>query len=337
MFNILPFEYTDAKYAAVAAVTNAVWPDNPSTVEEWKHNDQTRDPNYMFHRLVVEAENKIVAVGIYCDPWWSMKPGKYYINMNVHPNYQRRGIGAAFYNHLMDCLAEYNPATIMANTREDQTGALRFLEKRGFKRIQRDPVSHLDVPGLDHARFAGIQESVAALGIRIQSIAELQTVDPDWKHKYWDLEWELLQDVPTPDPLTRQTFETFEKRELGNPNFIPKANYIALDGEQWVGMSALWSSSAEPDKLYTGLTGVVRSHRRKKIATAMKLRAIAYAQQRGTKMIETDNEENNPMYQLNLHLGFRSKPAWIVLEKKVTVRQLPPLNLTRGGGGEVSP
>lgn len=72
---------------------------------------------------------------------------------------------------------------------------------------------------------------------------------------------------------------------------------------------------ADKGKFLTGLTGVVANHRRKGIAAALKLRAIKYAHQHGVKVIETGNEENNPIYQINLMLGFQPQPAWIDFEK----------------------
>jgi RimJ/RimL family protein N-acetyltransferase len=217
----------------------------------------------------------------------------------------------------MNVLASCDPVVITADTREDRIHGVRFLTQRGFKQIMRAPVSHLEVMSFDHARFAGHAARMAELGIKIVSLAELSADDTDWKRRYWDLDWELLQDVPTTDPLMRQSFESFEERKLGAPGFDPHAHFFALDGICWIGMSALWTSQAEPDKLYTGLTGVVRSHRRKGIVTAMKLRAIDFAQRHGARLIETDNEENNPMYALNLALGFTPQPAWLQFEKRL--------------------
>jgi hypothetical protein len=48
----------------------------------------------------------------------------------------------------------------------------------------------------------------------------------------------------------------------------------------------------------------------------MKVRAIGFARQYGARVIETDNEENNPMFQLNLQLGFEPQPAWLDFEKQ---------------------
>jgi RimJ/RimL family protein N-acetyltransferase len=133
----------------------------------------------------------------------------------------------------------------------------------------------------------------------------------------WDLEWELVQDVPTPAPLTRMSFEQWQKRVLESPNFIFDGQTIARDGNRYVGMSGLWTSEADPKKLYTGLTGVVRSYRRRGIATAMKVNGICFAQSKGIEVIETDNEENNPMLDLNKQLGFKEKPAFVCYEKEL--------------------
>jgi len=65
------------------------------------------------------------------------------------------------------------------------------------------------------------------------------------------------------------------------------------------------------------LPGVVRSHRRKGVATALKVRTFKIAAERGYKHIDTDNEENNPMYDLNVQLGFKLKPQWLVFKKSL--------------------
>ena len=69
-------------------------------------------------------------------------------------------------------------------------------------------------------------------------------------------------------------------------------------------MSQLWPSKVNPKSAQTGLTGVRRAFRRQGIATKTKQHSIAWAKAQGIEKIYTDNEENNPMYQLNLQLGF---------------------------------
>lgn len=92
---------------------------------------------------------------------------------------------------------------------------------------------------------------------------------------------------------------------------------VALAGEQWVGLSVLTHDMAKPDEAATVLTGVVNSHRRRGIATALKVAVFKRARQACIRRITTQNEENNPMLQLNLRLGFREGSAWVLYRKEL--------------------
>jgi GNAT superfamily N-acetyltransferase len=317
MITIRPFEPADAEYEAFVALQLAVWPEYRDTVDEWKHRDRTRDASVFFERYVVERQGELVASGLCCEPWWSLKPGKYYVNVDVHPEHRRQGIGTSLYDYLVDRLSEYKPTKLVSHTQEDRADGIRFLEKRGFQQVMRYPVSHLDVQGFDPKRYASKLARVEESGIDILPLSKVAEADGGWKRKLWDLEWELVQDVPSPDPLTRQSFELFQERVLGYPGFDADAWFIALADDQWVGMSNLWIPQGDREKLYTGLTGVVRSHRRRGVATAMKVRGIEFARQWSARIIETDNEENNPMFFLNLDLGFEPQPAMLDFEKEI--------------------
>ncbi len=48
---------------------------------------------------------------------------------------------------------------------------------------------------------------------------------------------------------------------------------------------------------------------------ALKLSGFAYAREQGVRTIATDNEERNPMYAINLKLGFEPRPAWLAFTK----------------------
>lgn len=314
---IRPFAYTDEAYRTFVAIQNAIDPENPQAVADWKYWDEIREPRYLFRRYVAEQHGRVVAIGSFGHTSWSYQPDKYFVRLLVHPGFQRRGIGSAFYSFLNGRLARLHPAKLVAGTRENRPRAIRFLEERGFRQVMREEVSRLESAGFDASRYAEKLERVRAGGIQIKTLAELMVEDPGWKEKTYNLEWECLQDVPSTDGFTRRSLETFEKQELENPCLLPDAWFIAVDGEQYVGLSVLWRNLATDRLLETGLTGVVRSHRRRGVATAMKVRAIQYAQARGNAAINTDNEENNPMFQLNLDLGFKPQPAFLDYQKEI--------------------
>ena len=66
----------------------------------------------------------------------------------------------------------------------------------------------------------------------------------------------------------------------------------------------------------TGLTGVLRKYRRKGIATALKHTNLAWAKKQGYKSIRTNNVDSNKgMLSINLKIGFKFIPAWLVFDK----------------------
>ena len=312
---IREFNRSDEDYAMAVAIINRVWPDYPDTVAEWQHRDRTRAAKIKWQRYLAFLDGEPVALATYRQMLWMYHPRKFRISVNVLPEHRRQGIGTALYQHLLQELAPHDPMELMAVTREDYEESVRFLQHRGFQEVQRQWESILEVASFDPTPFAGVAEKVAAQGIQIRTVRELES-DPERDRKLYELEAALDEDVPSPEPSTMPEFEEWQK-VWDDPSLLPDGWFVAVHGDQYVGMSALWGSQASRD-LYTGLTGVRRAYRRKGIATAMKLRAIAYAQATGAPRIRTWNEVNNQgMLSINERLGFVRQPASIDFVKKL--------------------
>ncbi|MEM7029774.1 MAG: GNAT family N-acetyltransferase [Chloroflexota bacterium] len=319
MFTIRPFEETDHDYEGFVAVTNSAWPDEPTTVAMARHNDKDRNPKYLHQRYLVEtADKEIVAEGGVWENQWSYIPGKYGINFEIKAGWVNKGIEEQIYTHLVDYLKQQKlkPTILDASTREDKKERMRFLESHGFKVIMRENVSMLDVQDYDYGRFSDAHQKVVSQGIELLSLADLKNREPDWQQKCYDLVIPIEDDVPSPDAQTPQPLEEFAK-SFDHPCFLPDAYFVAVDNGAWVGISNLWKDDVRTDRLWVGLTGILRSHRRRGIATALKLLTFKYAQANGARYLETGNEENNPMYDLNVTLGFKPKPAWLEYRKEI--------------------
>ncbi len=315
---IRPFSEDD--YPASVDVVNAVFPEYPDTVEEWRHWDAHRDPKCKFARWVAEADNQVVAYGTYDQSSGMYHPRKFNIFVAVQPEYHGRHIGGTLYDHIVAQLAPFDPISLRANVREDMTRSVRFLKDRGFREDMRAWESRLDVAAFEFAPYVDVDRNIRAQGIEIKTFAELSS-DPERDHKLYELDDVLSADVPHPEPRTGWSYEFFEQNVLQNPNLLPDGFFVALHEGRYVGMSNLWKSQASAD-LYTGLTGVRRDYRRKGIALALKLRAIAYARSQGSQTVKTWNESNNrPMLSINERLGFRKQPIWINFVKTLSEEQ----------------
>lgn len=315
MIDIRPFESTDADYEALIAIDSAVFPEHPLSVDQWRHKDSTRSPDKLFHRDMIEHDGEVVAFGQYRQ---GSHPHKYFFHVFVHPDHEHPDIRPAYLEHVMAVLAERDPVAIISGALDDHTPDVEFLDANGFRPVMREPSSNLDVTGFDGVRFAHIVEKMRTGHIEIMSLRELQDRESNWKRKLYELYETLEQDVPSTDAPAERSFEEFEQLLLSGPTYDPDSWFVALDGEQYVGMSRGLQNQVDSKRLDSGLTGVVRSHRRRGIATALKLRVIEYARQSDITTIVTFNDDGNPMYHLNLALGFKPKPAWVwVVYEKV--------------------
>ena len=319
MIEIRPFEKTEDNYVAYVALLNGIWPDYVWTLDEVRYDVENPSEGSFVERYLLLIDGEIAGYGSYNRVKAADRKDIYSIDINVLPAFQQRGIGRRFYAFALEQLAEVapQPAVLRAETREDKLGALVWLDKLGYQFLMRYPISYLYVDKFDPTPFAGIADKMVREEIEIKPFEELRANDPEADYKYWELvELHLEPDVPSPDKHQTQPFEEAKTKLFGHPAFRPEGNFIALHHGDYVGMSSLWGRD-DPEKTIVGLTGTKRDFRRKGIALALKLRTIEWAKSEGYKVIETDNEENNPMFDLNVKLGFEKQPGWVGYEKKV--------------------
>jgi len=315
---VLVRPFTPADYPAVAATISAAYPDNPHTAAELETGDRqlAGDGRIQHGRLVAELGGEVVGSASYSQSPGSYNPHTFYLELAVAPQHQGRGVGAALYGRLLEAVFPLEPRSLRASAREDMARAARFWIERGFLEDSRWWESRLDVAAFDFAPYKGLEEKLRREGLTIRAVSELEG-DPEMRRNLHALFSEVRLDVPRHEPATPIDFETWLGFIFDDPNLLPDAYFVALDGEEYVGLTNLWRSEAGPE-LYTGLTGVRREYRRRGLALALKLRAVRYALEHGCPAIRTDNESTNaPMLAVNDQLGFAKLPAWIGLVKRL--------------------
>lgn len=316
--HIRRFTYSDADYAAQASLLKAIDPTSVVTIEKLKFWESLRNPKFRSTIFLVEVDGQAVAIGSYAEWIWWYEPGRYLVHLGVHPAFRKQGIGSVLYEHLMAALAAEEPkgTIFMGKCWEDQSESVRFITQRGFTQTGRELYSELDVQTFDPQPFAAVDTRMRQQGITILTYPELAAADPLCQRKCYEMQSESMVGMPNVTTQANRSCEQYVQQVFGNSAFIPEAFFIALDQGRYVGLSALCDEHEDRTRLATDYTGVIPSHRQRGIATALKLCCIQYAKAHDARTIVTGNDETNPMYQLNLTLGFKPTPAELLFEMR---------------------
>jgi mycothiol synthase len=309
-------DFTSDDYGVLGKLFEAVIPEHPGLGEEIRQDDKHIKPPARYKRWLVEREGMIVAMADFHQHNRIFHPRKFFVEVNVHPDWRGRGLGRALYEFVLDDLAPSDPWLVRIESREDRDESTQLLKKYGYKTVQRWEEWRLELTSFDSAPFLGGARKVEESGLRIANLAELSS-DPEWRRRFYELREPLLEDVSSVDARTPATFEQFEDRYFSNPNFLPEGVFIALDGDNWVALTEM-SLSENPDALDIGLTAVKRDHRGRGIASAIKARVLEWACSTDRReAITWVEQENNPMLGINKRFGFRPRPAWLIWEKQI--------------------
>jgi len=315
-YSLRPFQASEQEYIALASLLRAVSPDGRSeSVEDLRREDLDWPSSSLLQRVAAYTSGEeMAAVGTCFQAYWQDSPSTVYLRFDIHPDHAQVHLLPILFEGLHRLLTEHKCEfrRLVARAREDDDDRVRFLVENGFREEMRSPASSLRVADINESVCERASVRLAQSNVGLITLAELRDRETDWKRKLRDLRWEIVQDVPSTEPFAKPTVAEFEEMVLKDPALDEEAFFIAQAANGvLIGMSNLWRNDPEGKRLDTGLTGVIRSYRRRGIATALKVQTLRYAQASGAETIETSNEEESPMYRLNLKLGFKPKPAWV--------------------------
>lgn len=311
--------FEDRDYPAVVAVTNAVFPDRHETVEEWRYDDEHFDQRCVRQRFVAEdpATGAVAGEGDVRNMQWAYHPHKFVMDIRVHPAHRRRGIGSALWTRIEDLLRGQEAVSVKALVWEAQPEGVAFVARRGFQETMRAWESRLAVGTFDVGRFAPYVEMARSGGVTITTLADERAKDEGNLARIHAMETELAYDVPRPadEVATPLDYPHWLKHAVEAPWAITEAFFLAVVDGEYAGVSNLFKPQ-RGEHLYQGLTGVRRAYRGRHIATALKVRTVEYARDRGVREIRTWNEIHNaPILTINEKFGFVRQPAWITFVK----------------------
>jgi ribosomal protein S18 acetylase RimI-like enzyme len=220
---------------------------------------------------------------------------------SVVPRYRRKGIGEALLREVSARGRELGKEGLQLEVREDDEESVRFVEKRGYREIEREKEVVLDL-----SRLSAPPPLDRPAGVAIVSRADR----PDLEREMYEVDREASRDIPGTASEIRQTFEEWCSFAIERPSRDPELTFLALAADRVIGVAYLDVIAGVG---YHSLTGVVRDWRGRGVAQALKRAQIAAAHARGlTRLVTESQHDNVPMRRLNEKLGYEPKPGMIV-------------------------
>ena len=271
---------TDADYEAWRQVRIAVLPHErcPSVAEL----RELETPERLL--MLAELDGAVVANGL-ADS--SDEAGRGFVAPRVRPEARRRRLGT----RLLEALADHAAALgyeVVGSGVEDE-GSLAFAERFGFVETGRQ---------VEQVRRIGDEPRPAEpIEYEIVTVAERPEL---WAAAYEQIALTTFPDMDTPTPLDVSADEW--ATEWINE---PEAMFLAVVGDDVIGVAGLMLDSDKPERAEVAYTGVRREWRGKAVASTLKRTSMAWAAEHGITEVHTWTQQGNAnMRRLNEHLGF---------------------------------
>jgi GNAT superfamily N-acetyltransferase len=276
----------------------------PRTVARYRMECAAVSADHSGERYVAIEEGTVVGYGRFQWAWWTGHPGIYAIELRVDQHYAGREIGTSLFNALLSKLSLRGATHLTGWVRADAVEGRRFATKFGF--IETGQVIqeyHLSIAGADTSPYAEHEARLNDEGVKIVSLAEAGRTDAPFLHALQRLWADSGEEAPDPGQLV-DTFEVWQRQVLHAPGLTPETHWIALENERPIGMTFL--KRLGDDAFENDYTGVASTHRGRGIATALKLRAILWAQQHAVEWFYTSSEiDNMAMIAINTRMGYK--------------------------------
>lgn len=294
-----------ADLSALVELTNAVTPDDPTSLEEVRWSDATYPG---MARFLAEVDGRVVGAAtvgrIYVFP---PEYPALWATILVAADARRQGTGEALLRAVSERARDAGKPGLYLRTWEHRPEGIAFLEHRGFSELERARMVRLELAGVPAPAISMPD------GVLLTDLA----ARPDLVVGVHAVALEVFDDIPGGDePMAVGDLAEFRARDVDRPGIPPEAFMIALDAakDEVVGYASLIMLPGSDTVAWHDMTGVLRAWRGRGIAMALKRATISWAIQHGLTALETGNDEANAgMRAVNARLGYQPLPDEVIM------------------------
>jgi len=321
MIEIRKFTASDSEFKNIAKIRNLVNHDSIDHPDDDKNEWGIRDKSLIRDRLLLYNDNILIGL-LYYVQGRKENSRTCFFNIILDPQFHNNGYRKLLYKEMLKKIKEFDGNKLFGHVYDhpNYKNHQNLLIKEGFSLVQTNREYSCEIEKINTKKYRPLIKKLELEGIIFyDSRDEMQNFTNHFQ-KLEELEWKLDQDIPIPDGVnhTRMPFNQWKKVCLDFYKNSYGVDIVAVKNKKYIGSTYLEVyPKAEPHKAWTGHLGVLREFRRKGIATALKIKAIEALLKKGVTEIRTDNEENNPMYKINVALGFKPVPFSLEYIKEI--------------------
>jgi GNAT superfamily N-acetyltransferase len=305
-----PATHDDAQFAATVAT--AVEHDHPQNAEELVERWTNTEKSSKVRRFIIQDDGRDRG-------WFSL----------VQP--RDAGGSATFLNvfvpeaerHLVPPAVTFGEAqardmkgsVLICNLREDNGHAIELLRAEGWTEERRQRFWRLDLQAnadrIRDLRSASLRK-LATTDVVLKTVADLG--GEAFLPRLHPVSQATVADIPMSVDYIPEPYAEWVAW-MQPPAVLLERIWVAVRDGQPIGYSYLAYRSV----VETGFTGVLRDHRGKGLARALKLETLVQAIDLGVLAVGTDNDsENAPILHINEELGYREVTGQLQFHRKLT-------------------
>jgi GNAT superfamily N-acetyltransferase len=238
---------------------------------------------------VAVEDDTLIAFATAYRRWYGGESDTGRIEIWVHPDFRRRGIGTELWER---AVAHLGVGRLTVEVDDDPAG-LEFVEHRGFTQFDSEIISRLD------PRRAKLPDT-SPPGFSVLALEEFTGRDRELFEFY-----AAAGGLEPGDPENRVTFDEWRRFILGNPLLDGQGSVVVADGEGRIVSLSWLLVDHERRRAENEWTATLPELRSRGLARLAKSATIRWAADQGLTEILTGNDPDNvPMRELNRRLGY---------------------------------
>jgi GNAT superfamily N-acetyltransferase len=286
---------------ALHALVNAVYLDRVMTVAGWRHTLAEGAERAQAAWFAALEGDRLVGWASTGLEMFTSEPGVAWMHVTVHPDTRREGLGTALHEAAVDRLRGLDARRVLGSSRDDDD-TIRFLEDRGWTRTGEQRISAVDPHTVEPASPP-----------RAVELAPFSAFAADPRPLY-EVDIAASEDMPLDAPFDNVSFDDWLRQWWSHPDVDHDVSAAVLVGGVPVAISMMRIDRAA-GRAANDITGTLREHRGRGLATLVKREALRRAAEAGATVVITENDETNAaMLRVNERLGYKPhsrRVSWV--------------------------